>query len=144
MHAADTTGREIERALLRAAHGNPNISFFEHHLATDLLTFDVAGVPHCLGVDVLDQKKLRMCRFTAYSTMLATGGAGQVYPNTTNPHVATGDGIAMATRAQAAVGNMEFVQFHPTGLFTSDNSARRFLITEAVRGEGGLLYNLAG
>jgi L-aspartate oxidase len=143
VHAADVTGREIERALVAAAAANPNITFFEHHLATDLLYDKVNGVRHCLGADVLDQQAQAMIRFVAPVTMLATGGAGQVYPNTTNPHVTTGDGMAMAFRARAVVSNLEFVQFHPTGLYDASPvpGKRAFLISEAVRGEGGLLYN---
>ncbi len=124
------------------------LQFFEHHLATDLVVDEHAGVRHCFGADVLDQRKMQMSRFVALSTMMACGGAGQVYPNTTNPHVATGDGIAMAYRAGAAVSNMEFIQFHPTALYTAPGAAaevgRTFLITEAVRGEGGHLLNAAG
>ncbi|GAX79809.1 hypothetical protein CEUSTIGMA_g7249.t1 [Chlamydomonas eustigma] len=147
VHAADLTGAEIERALLATARSHPNIHFFEHHLATDLVVDEHDGVRHCFGADVLDQHKMEMCRFIGLSTMLACGGAGQVYPNTTNPHVATGDGIAMAYRAGAAISNMEFIQFHPTALYTppgSDTGGRTFLITEAVRGEGGHLLNAAG
>ncbi|PSC69033.1 L-aspartate oxidase [Micractinium conductrix] len=157
VHAADATGAEIERALVSAAAAHPNISFFEHHLAVDLLVDEVDGNRYCLGADVLDQQEARMTRFVAPVTMLATGGAGQVYPNTTNPGVTTGDGIAMAYRAKAAVANMEFVQFHPTSLFAPATPAvaagaaraklaggRSFLITEAVRGEGGRLFNLGG
>jgi L-aspartate oxidase len=157
VHAADLTGAEVERALLAAARSHPNIHFYEHHLATDLVVDDVAsssslsgpsGVQrHCFGVDVLDQKSMEMCRFIGMSTMLASGGAGQVYPKTTNPHVATGDGIAMAYRAGAVISNMEFVQFHPTALYTPEGpgaGGRTSLITEAVRGEGGRLYNSRG
>ena len=153
VHAADLTGREIERALLATARAHRNVTFFEHHLATELVVDEVSGQLHCFGVDVLDQHNAGMCRFLGLSTMLATGWAGQVYPSTTNPHVATGDGMAMAYRAGAAMSNMEFVQFHPTALYSPPGSAgsggaagaeRTFLITEAVRGEGGLLFNMKG
>jgi succinate dehydrogenase/fumarate reductase flavoprotein subunit len=162
VHATDLTGREIERALLARARDHPNIAFFEHHLATELVVDTASGgVLHCFGADVLDQRGGGMARFLALSTMLATGGAGQVYPSTTNPHVATGDGMAMAYRAGAAISNMEFVQFHPTALYSPPAPAgssgskgstrasagateRTFLITEAVRGEGGMLFNLQG
>eukprot|EP00879_Flechtneria_rotunda_P003298 GHRR01003523.1.p1 GENE.GHRR01003523.1~~GHRR01003523.1.p1 ORF type:complete len:550 (+),score=178.06 GHRR01003523.1:994-2643(+) len=149
VHAADLTGKEIERALLAAAHAHPNIIFHEHHLATELVVDEVSGQLHCFGVDVLDQRSSSMIRCLGLSTMLATGGAGQVYPNTTNPYVATGDGMAMAYRAGASMSNMEFVQFHPTALYSEQSAAggaagRTFLITEAVRGEGGYLFNLKG
>ncbi|BDA46936.1 L-aspartate oxidase [Coccomyxa sp. Obi] len=149
VHAADVTGREIERALLAAAATKGNISFFEHHAAIDLVHTEVNGTKVCMGADVLDQQAMRIMRFMAPVTMLATGGAGQVYPNTTNPSVATGDGMAMAYRAKATVANMEFVQFHPTAFCASaatgkPSLGRTFLISEAVRGEGGRLYNLAG
>ncbi len=109
----------------------------------------MGGLLHCLGVDVLDQRSQVMTRFIAPVTMLATGGAGQVYPNTTNPGVITGDGMAMAYRARASIGNMEFVQFHPTGFANPKPEkqlpgGRTFLISEAVRGEGGLLFNASG
>ncbi|KXZ52812.1 hypothetical protein GPECTOR_8g198 [Gonium pectorale] len=144
VHAADMTGAEIERALLARARGHPNITFYEHHLVVDLVVDEYAGALHCFGADVLDQHASTMTRFLGLSTMLASGGAGQVYPNTTNPHVATGDGIAMAHRAHANISNMEFVQFHPTGLYDPSGVGSTFLITEAVRGEGGMLFNQAG
>lgn len=166
VHAADLTGAEIERALLDAARAHPNVHLFEHHLATELVvdgdtyasSTSSSGIRHCFGADVLDQKSGELCRFIGLSTMLACGGAGQVYPKTTNPHVVTGDGIAMAYRAGAAISNMEFIQFHPTALYTppktkaeskataskSGGAERTFLITEAVRGEGGRLFNLKG
>ncbi|KAG2439353.1 hypothetical protein HXX76_004712 [Chlamydomonas incerta] len=145
VHAADMTGAEIERALLTAAKSHRNIHFFEHHLAVDLVVDDYGGMLHCFGADVLDQRSGTMSRFLGLATLLASGGAGQVYPNTTNPHVATGDGIAMAYRAHANVSNMEFVQFHPTGLYNpAAGEGSTFLITEAVRGEGGMLFNKAG
>lgn len=144
VHAADMTGSEIERALLQTAQSNSNIDFYEHHMAIDLVTGNVGGTKTCLGVDVLDQRAMSLTRFVAPVTLLASGGGGQVYPNTTNPRVATGDGIAMAHRARAVISNMEFVQFHPTGLYSPASGAQRFLISEAVRGEGGLLFNLDG
>lgn len=144
VHAADATGKEIEDTLLRAVRSHPNIDMYEHHIVVDLCVEDVSGMPHCLGVDVLDQQSGHMCRFIALTTMLASGGAGQVYPNTTNPSVATGDGIALAHRAKARVANMEFVQFHPTSLYTEQKAKRSVLISEAVRGEGGELFNLQG
>ncbi|XP_057540935.1 L-aspartate oxidase 2-a, chloroplastic [Amaranthus tricolor] len=149
VHAADMTGREIERALLEAVIRDPNIFLFEHHFAIDLLTSQDGSDTICHGVDTLNTETLEVVRFLSKVTLLASGGAGHVYPTTTNPTVATGDGVAMAHRAQAVIANMEFVQFHPTaladkGLPVTPTKAREnaFLITEAVRGDGGLLYNL--
>ncbi|KAK9677987.1 hypothetical protein RND81_11G180700 [Saponaria officinalis] len=149
VHAADMTGREIERALLDAAVRDPNIFLFQHHFAIDLLTSQDGSDIVCHGVDTLNSETLEVLRFLSKVTLLASGGAGHIYPTTTNPPVATGDGVAMAHRAQAVIENMEFVQFHPTALAdeglpiapakTRENA---FLITEAVRGDGGLLYNL--
>lgn len=149
VHAADMTGREIERALLEAVVNDPNISVFKHHFAIDLLTSLDGPDAVCHGVDTLNVETQEVVRFISKVTLLASGGAGHIYPSTTNPLVATGDGMAMAHRAQAVISNMEFVQFHPTALAdeglpikpkkTRENS---FLITEAVRGDGGILYNL--
>ncbi|KAL0905728.1 hypothetical protein M5K25_024166 [Dendrobium thyrsiflorum] len=148
VHAADMTGREIERALLKAVDDDPNISMFEHHFAIDLLTSQDNEEIYCHGVDTLNTEIQQIARFIGKVTLLASGGAGHIYPLTTNPLVTTGDGIAMAHRAQAVISNMEFVQFHPTALADEglpikpmkkrDNA---FLITEAVRGDGGILYN---
>jgi len=149
VHAADMTGREIERALLKAVVNNPNITMFEHHFAIDLLTSEDGSNIYCHGVDTLNTETNAVVRFISRVTLLASGGAGHIYPTTTNPRVATGDGIAMAHRASAVISNMEFVQFHPTALadeglpikpHTRENA---FLITEAVRGDGGILYNQA-
>jgi L-aspartate oxidase len=113
-------------------------------MCIDLVISDFDGAPHCVGIDVLNLETHELFRIIALSTLLASGGAGQLYPFTTNPAVATGDGIAIACRAGAAVGNMEFIQFHPTALAAPPTDGHAFLITEAVRGEGGRLYNLAG
>jgi L-aspartate oxidase len=138
VHAADATGREVERALLQRARREPNIVFFEHHTAIDLIMLSRFGGPDlCAGVYVLDELNGRIETMLSRATILASGGAGKVYLYTTNPDVATGDGVAMAYRAGAEVGNMEFYQFHPTCLFHP--KAKSFLITEALRGEGAIL-----
>jgi len=140
LHAADATGREIERALLAAVAADPAISVFENHLAVDLVTTAKLGLPgpnRCVGVYVLDKPGGRVEVFQSSAVLLATGGCGKVYLYTTNPDIATGDGVAIAYRAGVPILNMEFIQFHPTCLFHP--KAKSFLISEAVRGEGGVL-----
>src|SRR5580658_1528897 len=115
LHARDMTGHEIERALLNAVSRQPNIHIFENHLAIDLITSQKLGLPganRCLGAYVFSKKENRVLTFAAPVTLLATGGCGKVYLYTTNPDIATGDGVAMAYRAGASIANMEFVQFH--------------------------------
>lgn len=140
VHAGDRTGREIERTLLQAVEENPRIAVFEDHLAVDLLI--EGDPPRCVGAVVLDRTTHGVERVTAPVTFLATGGWGQVYRHTTNPLIATGDGLAMAFRAGAQVANLEFTQFHPTSLYGSGDPA--VLLTEAIRGEGAVLRRRDG
>jgi L-aspartate oxidase len=146
VHAKDLTGREIERALLDAVSKHPRISVFEDHVAVELITEHhvrgagltvVGGHVRCYGVYALATVSARVEMFLARVVLLATGGLGHVYLHTTNPGIATGDGVAMAHRAGARIANMEFIQFHPTTVFNSGSPS--FLISEAVRGFGGVL-----
>ncbi|NNF06832.1 MAG: L-aspartate oxidase [Candidatus Eisenbacteria bacterium] len=145
VHAADRTGAAIEKALIDAVATHPNIEVLEHHFCVDLILASrmSGGAAEdgeaCWGAYILDPDK-EVYALGAKATVLAAGGAGKVYLYTSNPDVATGDGIAMAFRAGARVSNMEFVQFHPTCLFHPE--AKSFLITEALRGEGAKLYTM--
>jgi len=151
LHYKDLTGNEIERALIHQVENHPYITILDHHFAIDIITQHHLGVKvtrqsadkECFGAYVLNRKTNEIQTVLSKITLLATGGIGQAYKSTTNPTVATGDGIAMAYRAKAIIENMEFVQFHPTALYNpADNPS--FLISEAVRGAGGILRNHQG
>ncbi|HLK10169.1 MAG TPA: L-aspartate oxidase [Candidatus Binatia bacterium] len=137
LHALDATGHEIIRALTEAVRAAPAVTIHEGHLAIDLLLDRDRSPAPCWGAYVLDRATQRVHRFVARATFLCTGGAGKVYLYTSNPDVATGDGIALAYRAGAPIANMEFFQFHPTCLYHPQ--AKSFLLTEALRGEGAIL-----
>jgi L-aspartate oxidase len=147
VHHKDITGFEMERALLKQIHKQPNIELLTHHYAIDLITehhlfqldFDKNNI-NCFGAYALNANTNKIETFVSKITMLATGGSGQVYSTTTNPTIATGDGVAMAYRAKAKIADMEFIQFHPTALYQPDVSPA-FLISEAVRGFGAYLVN---
>ena len=161
LHVKDMTGRAIEDALTKSIAREPRIALFEHFFAIDVVTTGrlagkrraknskkspaaraLEGPDRVAGVYALDVRDRRVVEFHAPVVMLSSGGAGQVYLYTTNPDIATGDGIAMAYRAGVEVRNMEFIQFHPTALYSP--SGKRFLISEAVRGEGAILRNSEG
>lgn len=145
LHSADTTGREIETKLVARLRETKNVDLLEHHFAIDLITtakLGYAAEDRCLGIYVFDQDSNRVITLRCPRVMLCTGGSGRVYLFTTNPKIATGDGVAMAWRAGAEIANMEFVQFHPTCLYHPE--LKSFLISEAVRGEGGVLIDKHG
>ncbi|MCI4444171.1 MAG: L-aspartate oxidase [Lentimicrobium sp.] len=139
VHHKDQTGQEIQRAILSQVHKKENISVLDYHLAIDLITEN----NRCLGAYVLDEKTNEILTFKSDFTLLATGGIGHLYGHTTNPVIATGDGIAMAFRANAVIKEMEFIQFHPTALYDA-STGTSFLISEAVRGFGAHLRTKNG
>jgi L-aspartate oxidase len=145
LHFQDSTGREIEKTLVDAVRAIPSITVLENHMAVDLITTGKLGYAvedRCLGLYVLNAAAGEVLTVRTDRLILATGGSGKVYLYTTNPDVATGDGVAMAWRAGATVSNMEFIQFHPTCLY--HHKERSFLITEALRGEGAEIVDARG
>lgn len=152
LHHKDVTGREMERALLEAIQKAPNVQIISHCFVVDIITQHHMGylvtksTPNieCYGVYVLNQHSGQIEKIIADITLLATGGNGQVYRSTTNPSIATGDGVAMVYRAKGRIENMEFIQFHPTALYEAGVRGQSFLITEAVRGDGAILRNING
>jgi len=143
VHAADLTGREIERALLAACRQHKDqIIMFRDHMVLDLITYNDGGAERCAGAYVFSEAEREFEAFYAPVTLLATGGLGMVYFHTSNPKIATGDGVAIAYRAGVSAGNMEFIQFHPTTLYSPGRWP--FLISEAVRGEGARLMSVDG
>jgi len=152
IHHKDITGWEMERALLETVTAQKNIEIIKHCFVVDIITQHHLGflitksTPdiECYGVYVLNLQTNRIEKILANFTLLATGGNGQVYRTTTNPSIATGDGVAMFYRAKGRIENMEFIQFHPTALYEPGLRGQAFLITEAVRGDGGILRNKDG
>lgn len=152
LHHKDVTGNEIERALLQAIVSKPNITLINHCFVLDIITQHHLGflvtksTPdiECFGVYVLNLTTNKIEKILSKITLLATGGNGQIYRSTTNPAIATGDGVAMVYRAKGRIENMEFIQFHPTALYETGIRGHNFLITEAVRGDGGVLRNHIG
>lgn len=147
LHHADDTGFEIQRGLMEAVRREPNITILENHFAVEIITQHHLGIEvtrrtpdiECYGAYILDPDTQKIDTFLSRVTLIATGGTGAVYATTTNPNIATGDGIAMVYRAKGTVEAMEFVQFHPTALYHPGETHPAYLITEAMRGYGGIL-----
>ncbi|MGH2645613.1 MAG: L-aspartate oxidase, partial [Chitinophagaceae bacterium] len=152
IHYKDVTGREIERALLAAIHKQKNVELVTHCYVVDLITQHHLGYLvtksttdiECYGVYALNEHTNRIEKILSHVTLLATGGNGRAYRTTTNPVIATGDGVAMVYRAKGRIENMEFIQFHPTALYQAGVGGQAFLISEAVRGDGAVLRNSDG
>jgi len=150
LHHQDQTGQEIESVLLTRVKEQPNVQVLQHHVMVDLLvtprpkTDAALNGQRCFGVYVLDSRNGLISPVRAKAVVLATGGSGMVYQHTTNPSIATGDGVAAAYRAGAVVSDMEFFQFHPTTLYDRDDTVQNHLITEALRGAGAILRSLNG
>jgi L-aspartate oxidase len=142
VHSQDKTGAAIETALLKAVAEHPRIRLLEHHMALSLQAECLGGRRRCAGAWVLDVESSQAIEVRARATLLAAGGSAAIYCHTTNPSIATGDGVALGYRAGATVANMEFIQFHPTALYPAEEHA--FLISEALRGEGAVLRNASG
>lgn len=147
LHHADDTGAEIQRGLMAAVKANPDIDIYEHHFAVEIITQHHLGIRvtrrtpdiECFGAYILNPETKKVDKFLSKVTIMATGGTGAIYATTSNPDIATGDGIAMVYRAKGKVKDMEFVQFHPTVLFNPKETHPAYLITEAMRGYGGIL-----
>ena len=147
LHHADDTGAEIQRGLMEAVKQNPNIEILEHHFAVEIITQHHLGIRvtrrtpdiECYGAYVLNPETGKVDTYLSKVTLMATGGTGAIYATTSNPNIATGDGIAMVYRAKGKVKDMEFVQFHPTALYHAGETHPAYLITEAMRGYGGIL-----
>ena len=147
LHHADDTGAEIQRGLMEAVRSNPNIEVLEHHFAVEIITQHHLGIRvtrrtpdiECYGAYILNPDTGKIDTYLSRLTLMATGGTGAVYATTSNPDIATGDGIAMVYRAKGKVKDMEFVQFHPTVLYNPQEAHPAYLITEAMRGYGGIL-----
>lgn len=152
LHHKDVTGKEMERTLLEAINQKPDIRLLHHCFVLDIITQHHLGYlitksttdVECYGVYVLNLATNKVEKILSKITLMAAGGNGQVYRSTTNPAIATGDGVAMVYRAKGRIENMEFIQFHPTALYETGIRGHNFLITEAVRGDGGILRNHAG
>lgn len=144
VHSKDLTGKTIESALLHTVKGDKNVSMFENHTAVDLITDDPGDPERCGGAYIIENETGKVFSILSRVVLIASGGAGQLYLHTTNPSIATGDGVAMAFRAGVPVANMEFIQFHPTSLYEEQEVERAFLISEAVRGEGAFLKTVGG
>lgn len=143
VHHRDLTGLEMETTLLKKVAALPNISIQDHYFVTDLLTIEEKEQTKCIGVEAIDKDRKRFIAIEARIIFLATGGSGMIFRNTTNPSVATADGVAIANRAGAAIKDMDFIQFHPTALYEPDKHPL-FLISEAVRGFGAYIVNKSG
>jgi len=144
VHSKDLTGKTIENALLEAVKSDKGVRLFENHTAFDLIPDKPKNPKTCVGAYIFENDTGEILRIYSHITFVATGGGGQLYLHTTNPSIATGDGIAMAFRIGAPIANMEFIQFHPTSLYEKETSQRAFLISESVRGEGAVLKTLNG